>query len=468
MDETCKNQLKRLLGENVHFQGESTMDAHTYESYGRDYTKKIKPNFSALVFPKTEEEVVSIVKIALEHKISIVPSGGRTGLSGAALAYNGEIVLSMEKLNRFLELDSFSKTARVQAGMITKEIHRKVEEQGFYFPVDFAASGSSHIGGNIATNMGGIRVLRYGLLRNWILGLNVVTGKGELLRFNGKVLKNNTGYDLKQLFIASEGTLGIITEATLALTTIPKESRSILLATKDFKAILEVFKQTHNCNINLLAFEMFSNQCLKIVTESLSLKQPFSENFPYYALIEFELESKDSEGKIFEFVEKISEKELIEDGIISENTKQNLDFWMYREGIGEALFTNYTVEKQDISIPLKSMNDFINHFNELLEKKYPNFVSVIFGHIGDGNLHINLLKPKSLSSELFFEKCQLLNKEMFELIKSYEGSISAEHGIGILKKDFLHYSRTKEEIDIMKSIKATFDPYNIINTGKIF
>ena len=463
-----KKQLQSILpSDRIFFQEDNLMDKNTYLSYGKDYTKILEPNFSALLFPKTEQEIVKIVQTAIEYKIPLVPSGGRTGLAGAAVASKGEIVLSLDKMNRFLELDDSAGTATVESGMITKEIHNKVEEQGFYFPVDFAASASSHIGGNIATNVGGIRVVRYGLLRNWILGLSVVTGKGEILRFNGKILKNNTGYDLKQLFIGSEGTLGVITQATLALTQIPKESRSVFLAISNFNKILEIFKYTKHLKTPILAFETLSHFCLEIVMKGLSLKPLFSEKNPYYVLIEFELDKPDAENHIFDFIEKISEKGWIEDGIMAENSQQNSDFWKYREGLPEVLVTNYTLSKNDISLPLNSMNTFIEDFDSIL-KKYPDIKKALFGHIGDCNLHINLIKPENMDKDEFFTHCKEINLRMFKLVHKYEGSISAEHGIGILKKDFLKFSRTLKEIEMMKDIKKIFDPYNIMNPGKIF
>lgn len=352
--------------------------------------------------------------------------------------------------------------------MITKNLHKEAEERNFYFPVDFASTGSSHIGGNIATNAGGVRVVHYGLIRQWVLGLTVVTGTGEILEFNGEVLKNNTGYDLKQLFIGSEGTLGVITEATLKLTTKPLDSRVLLVSTPDFASILSLFQETHLVKVPLLAFEFFTEYCLGKVKSHLGIPDPFQSPSPYYVLMEFEIADESDDEKLFGFLETITEKGLIADGSLAQNSRQSETFWKYREGISESISIEYTVHKNDISLPLRNMEPFLTDMEALLNGKYPGFEIALFGHVGDGNLHLNIVKPKDLSNEDFFKKCKNVDPDMFRLLQKYHGSISAEHGIGLLKKDFLHFSRTQAEIILMKEIKKSIDPKNIMNPGKVF
>jgi len=464
-----KEKLISILGEGrVFFREENKMDQATFDSFGTDRTKMFSPNFNILCFPATTEEISSIARLCFEENIQIVFSGGRTGYAGGAIAKNGELVISLSKMDKLIDFDPFFGSITVEAGMITKNLHKEVEERGFYFPVDFAATGSSHIGGNIATNAGGVRVVRYGLIRNWVLGMTVVTGTGEILKFNGGVLKNNTGYDLKQLFIGAEGTLGVIAEVTLRLTKKPFDSRVLLVSVEKYSQILEIFKETHNFKIPLLAFEFFTQFCLGKVKEHLGLSDPFSAPSDYYVLLEFEVQEEKDEEKLFSFLETITEKELVLDGSVAQNSRQKETFWKYREGISESLSLAHTVHKNDISLPLKNMEAFLKEMDALLKEKYPDFESALFGHIGDGNLHLNILKPKAMADDVFFKACKEVDPMMFRLIQKYEGSISAEHGIGLLKRDFLIFSRTEEEIRLMKEIKKVFDPKNILNPGKIF
>ncbi|MCZ8239240.1 MAG: FAD-binding oxidoreductase [Leptospiraceae bacterium] len=467
--ETTKKELSAKIGESkVIWKEDGKMDEATFDSFGLDRTKTYKPEYKILVFPETTEDVAAIIEYANLNKIPVVPSGGRTGYAGGAVAKNSEIVISLNKMNKVIEADPFLGSITVQAGMVTKNLHKEAEERGFYYPVDFAATGSSHIGGNIATNAGGVRVVRYGLVRDWVLGLTVVTGKGEILRFNGEILKNNTGYDLKHLFIGSEGTLGIITECTLKLTASPKDIRVILVAVPDFKSILEIFKKTHESPLPLLAFEFFTEFCLEKVKDHLGVPSPFSSPSPYYVLMEYEVSGENDEEKLFSILETITNEEYITDGSIAQNSRQNETFWKYREGISESLSLHNTVHKNDISLPLRNMEAFIQEMESLLNGKYPGFQIALFGHVGDGNLHLNILMPEGMDKETFFVKCKSVDPDMFELIQKYHGSISAEHGIGLLKKDFLGFSRSQSEIDSMKAIKAIFDPNGILNPGKLF
>ncbi|MDF3821204.1 FAD-binding oxidoreductase [Leptospira sp. 96542] len=469
MDKTkIKEDLKNLIGDTkVIAKGDSEWDESTFNSYGTDRTKVHKPNYQLLLFPESTEDVAKIVTYAYQNNIQIVPSGGRTGYAGGAVAKDGEIVISLAKMDKTLDFDPFLGTLQIQAGMITKNLHKEAEEKGFYFPVDFAATGSSHIGGNIATNAGGVRVVHYGLIRNWILGLTVVTGKGEVYRFNGEILKNNTGYDLKHLFIGSEGTLGIITEAVVKLTKPPKDIRVIFLAVPEYKNILEIFKETHNFDLNLLAFEFLTDYCLEKVKEHLGVPDPFQSPSKYYVLMEYEVKNESDDEKLYSILESITEKELITDGSVAQNSRQNETFWKYREGISESLSLAYTVHKNDISLPLRNMEAFLDEMTVLLNSKYQGFSVALFGHIGDGNLHLNIVKPKEISDEDFFKQCMAVDPEMFSLIQKYKGSISAEHGIGLLKKDYLGFSRSASEIDSMRAIKAVFDPKGILNPGKL-
>jgi FAD/FMN-containing dehydrogenase len=463
-----KDKIIAILGkEKVFAREDGQLDIATFDSYGTDRTKVYTPNYDLLTFPRTTEEVAALVKYAYENDIKVVPSGGRTGYAGGAIAKDKELVISLSKMDQVIDFDPFFASLTVGGGMITQNAHKEAEERGFIFPVDFAATGSSHIAGNIATNAGGVRVVHYGLIRNWVLGMTVVTGKGEVLRFNGNILKNNTGYDLKHLFIGSEGTLGIITEVTLKLAKKSIDTSVILLAVPDYQSILNVFKETHNSVLPLLAFEFFSDLCADKVKQHLGLGDPFGAKSPYYVLLEFEIAEEADNDKLYAFLESVTEQGLIDDGTVAQNSHQKQTFWKYREGISESLSILHTVHKNDISLPLRNMEAFITDMESLLASKYPGFEIALFGHIGDGNLHLNILKPEKVSNEEFFTSCKKVDPDMFTLIQKHNGSISAEHGIGLLKKDFLSFSRSSEEITLMREIKKIFDPKGIMNPGKV-
>ncbi len=435
--------------------------------YGQDWTRYYTPNPSAIVFPKSTEETQKIVKWANQNSIALVPSGGRTGLSGGAVAKNGEVVVAMDKMNKINTFNETNLTIHCGAGVITEELQNFAIENGYYFPVDFASRGSSQIGGNIATNAGGIKVIRYGLMREWVSGLTVVTGQGEILKLNNSLIKNATGYDLRHLFIGSEGTLGFITEAELKVTTQPKNLSVMVVGVPDLDSVMNIFSHFRK-STPLTAFELYTDVALDIVLESFSnLNRPFETKCPIYLLIEYENTTSDVETKALETFETCCEKGWINDGVIAQNEQQSKDFWALRENIAEAA-SHGTPYKNDISVTIDRVPEFMQKSDDLLKNQYPEFKVVWFGHIGDGNLHISILKPQNLEMEEFVQQCQNVDKILFESIQSLGGSISAEHGVGLSKKPFLNYTKSTEEIAYMRQIKNTFDPKGILNPGKIF
>lgn len=435
------------------------------EVYGTDWTNYYKPNPTLVVFPTTTKEVQSIVKFANKHKISVVPSGGRTGLSGGAVAKNEEIVICMNNMSKILDFNEVNATVCVEAGVITEEIQNFAASKGLFYPVDFASRGSSQIGGNIATNAGGIRVLRYGLTRDWVLGLEFVTPTGEIINTNKGLLKNATGYDLRHLLIGSEGSLGVITQATIKLTKIPENIQVLFFGISDISnvnRILTSFKK----QLTISAFEFISDLGLRYSAASAEIPHPFSESYPYYILIEFENSSIAINEKVERIVTQLYEEDIISDDILGVNSSEIERIWCYRERIAEAVspYINY---KNDISVLTSLIPKFIYQADRLLKKSFPDFEVIWCGHIADGNLHTVIIKPENLTKEEFYAACNKINSILYELIGKFEGSISAEHGLGLLKKDYLHYSKSKAEIALMKSIKKVFDPNNIMNTGKV-
>lgn len=446
--------------------GKVLTDADSLEAYGKDWTKHFAPAPCAIVFPKTIEQVQAIVRWANAHKVALVPSGGRTGLSAAAVAANGEVVVAFDYMNQILSFNEYDRAAVCQPGVVTKQLQLFAEEKGLYYPVDFASSGSSQIGGNIGTNAGGIKVIRYGMTRNWVAGLKVVTGTGELLELNKDLIKNATGYDLRQLFIGAEGTLGFVVEATMRLDRAPKNLTAMVLGTADFDSIMPVL-HAFQSKLDLTAFEFFSDKALAKVLGRGDVPAPFESECPFYALLEFEASTEEVANQALETFEHCVEQGWVVDGVMSQSEQQLQNLWKLREYISETI-SHWTPYKNDISVTVSQVPAFLKDIDAIVEANYPDFEVVWFGHIGDGNLHLNILKPENLSKDEFFAKCAVVNQWVFETVQKYNGSISAEHGVGMTKRDYLHYSRSPEEIACMKAIKAVFDPNGIMNPGKIF
>jgi len=284
---TLIDALKSLLEP-----GKLLTDSDSLNTYGKDWTKHFAPKPLAIAFPKSIEQVQAIVRWANQHQVALVPSGGRTGLSAGAVAANGEVVVAFDYMNQILEFNEFDRTARCQAGVVTKQLQQFAEEHGLYYPVDFASSGSSQIGGNIGTNAGGIKVIRYGMTRNWVAGMTVVTGKGEVLELNRDLIKNATGYDLRQLFIGAEGTLGFVVEATMRLDRAPKNLTAMVLGAPDLDSIMPVL-HAFQSKLDLTAFEFFSDKALAKILARGDVPAPFDTECPFYALLEFEASTEE-------------------------------------------------------------------------------------------------------------------------------------------------------------------------------
>lgn len=441
-------------------------DSESLDTWGRDWTKQFEPAPLAIVFPKSIEQVQAVVRFANEHKLALTPSGGRTGLSAAAVASNGEIVVSFDYMNRILDFNAYDRTVICEPGVVTAQLQQYAEDQGLYYPVDFASAGSSQIGGNIGTNAGGIKVIRYGMTRNWVAGLKVVTGSGELLELNKGLMKNATGYDLRQLFIGAEGTLGFVVEATMRLERAPKSLTAMVLGTADFDSIMPVLHAFQG-KLDLTAFEFFSDKAMTKVLDRGDVPAPFETDCPFYALLEFEAVSEEIANEALATFEHCVEQGWVLDGVMSQSDQQLQNLWKLREFISETI-SHWTPYKNDISVTVSQVPAFLREIDAIVGEHYPDFEIVWFGHIGDGNLHLNILKPDAMPKEEFFAKCGSVNQWVFDIVQRYNGSISAEHGVGMTKRDYLQYSRSPEEIAIMQAVKAVFDPNGIMNPGKIF
>jgi FAD/FMN-containing dehydrogenase len=460
LDSTAASELRAILDER----GLRT-DDDSLRDYGRDWTRVYEPAPSAVALPGDIPAVQALVQWARRHRVALVPSGGRSGLSAGALAANGEVVVALDRLNRIEDFNATERTVRCGAGVVTEQLQNFAADHGLHYPVDFAASGSSQLGGNIATNAGGIKVIRYGMTREWVAGLKVVTGTGELLDLGRGLVKNNSGYDLRQLMIGSEGTLGIIVEACMRLAPAPAQTLVMVLGVPDMASIMEVLHAFRD-SVALQAFEFFSEAALARVVEHSELQRPFDSRCNYYALLEFDAADDDDQERALGCFERCVEQGWVEDGILSQSLAQARALWRLREDISETI-SRWTPYKNDISTTVSRVPALLADVEALVEERYPDFEIIWFGHIGDGNVHLNILKPDALSQAEFQARCSDVSRSVFEAVARHGGSISAEHGVGLLKKPFLQYSRSAAEIELMRGIKRVFDPDNILNPGKL-
>lgn len=438
--------------------------AEQAKPYGSDWNKEFQGQPLLVVFPKNASQVQELVRLARKHKQALVPSGGRTGLSGGAAAMHKEVVVSFEKMNKILSFNEEDLTVVCEAGVTLQALQEFALTKDYEFPVDLGARGSCHIGGNIATNAGGIRVVRYGNMRNWVTGLEAVLGTGDLVELNRGLTKNATGYDFRNLLTGSEGTLGLITKAELRLT--QKENgvapSLLLLALPDLASTFSIFKFFRKKS-TLFAFEVFTQEGVEFVQSLHQLKPPFETTYPVYAVIECGGDAAAIEALLGEAMEFGA----VLDGRRAQSSRDHEEFWMYRELIPENL-SQQMAHKNDISLKISKIADFLAEFKELIGKYHPEWKWIWFGHLGDGNLHLNILKTPKESFEDFKKASKAFDLHTFALVQKLQGSISAEHGVGLLKKPFLHFSRSPIEIELMKQIKAAFDPEGILNPGKIF
>lgn len=459
--ESLLQQLTAIVGEQ-----RVKTDPDSLQNWGRDWTKHFEPNPSVIVFPASTEDVQAIVKLANQYQMAVTPSGGRTGLSAGAVAANGEIVVSLDRMNKVVEYYPADRMVKIQAGMVTEQLQQYAEQQGLYYPVDFASAGSSQMGGNIGTNAGGIKVIHYGMTREWILGLTVVTGKGDILHLNKGMIKNATGYALQHLFIGAEGTLGLVTEAEIKLTRQPQDLKVLVLGVPDFDSVMPILHAFQQ-RIDLTAFEFFGEVAMQKVLAAGHVARPFDTPCAFYVLLEFEGRFEAIVDDAMNIFEHCVEQGWVVDGVMSQTQAQAANLWRLREDISETI-APFTPYKNDISVLITHVPAFIRDIDAIVSSSYPDFEICWFGHIGDGNLHLNILKPANLSKDEFFNQCKLVNTKVFETVQKYNGSISAEHGVGMTKKDYLQYTRDPVEIGYLRELKKVFDPNGIMNPGKIF
>lgn len=419
----------------------------------------------AVVRARTTEDVSNLLRLCHRDKVPVTTQGGMTGLVRATMPQNGEIVLSMELMNAIEEIDTSSGVAIVQAGAVLQKVQERVEGDGFTFPLDLGARGSCTIGGNISTNAGGNRVIRYGMTRDLVLGLEVVRADGTVLHGLRKYIKNNTGVDLKHLFIGTEGVLGVVTRAALRLFPAPAERQVALCALRSFNDVTSLLKLAkRQLGGALTAFEVMWNEYYRLVTEKVpGLASPLPTSHPFYVL--FEASGGDADrmrADLEALLEKAMGDELILDATISTSNASAAAIWRIRDSSVELSKAIAPRVGFDISLAIDRMEDFANRIAGDLRKLDNEAFSVVYGHLGDGNLHV-VVHHADVPNR--YTQIQEL---VYGITGEYDGSISAEHGIGMLKRPFLKLSRTEDEIETMRMLKRSLDPHNILNPGRIF
>lgn len=443
------------------------------EPYLIDWGKRFIGLAKAVLKPKNTQEVAALVKLCQSHGISIVPQGGNTGLCGGATPDNSgnSVVMSTARMNVVRNIDLENAAITVEAGVILSHAQEAAVAVGKLFPLSLAAEGSCTIGGNLATNAGGIQVLHYGNMRDLTLGLEVVTATGEIYNGLRSLRKDNTGYALKDLYIGSEGTLGIITAATLKLYPLPQSKATALVGLANIESAIDLIELSRvTCNANLTAFELISTRALSLVTKAIQNFDSLIKTASGWAvLLEFSSmeDGVKSQTHMETLLSEAFELGLITDAIIASSLQQSKELWSVRETIPEAQLRLGTIIKHDISLPISALPSFIASTGIQLQKHYPNAHTIIFGHLGDGNLHYNLA-PNSPELSGWIEGNRIsINQLIHDEVYKYSGSFSAEHGIGQSKKDELPLRKSVIEIELMRTIKTALDPNNIMNPGKV-
>jgi FAD/FMN-containing dehydrogenase len=455
--------IQKLLGDIVGAAHVLT-DPEDTRPYFTDWRRQYSGSAECVVRPARTEEVARVVATCAQHDIAIVPQGGNTGLAGGSVptGKRREIVLSLSRINRIRGLDRLNDTITVEAGCVLANIQRAAEDAGRLFPLSLAAEGSCQIGGNLSTNAGGINVLRYGMARDQVLGLEVVLPDGRVWDGLRALRKDNTGYDLKQLFLGAEGTLGIITAAVLRLHPKPSANVTAWIAIGSAGQAVELLGLLHErLGERLSAFELLSRTCVEaVLAHAPGTQDPLGTAYPWYVLVE--LADSGEERLLRERVEKVladcAEAGAIADAVLAQSGEQARALWRIRETVPEAQFTNV---KHDISVPVSKSAEFIERVQPRLAARFPDVRPYAFGHVGDGNIHYNV-GPERLVTER-----EAVNRIVYDTVAELGGSISAEHGLGQLKRDEILRHKPAIELELMRALKRTLDPKGLMNPGKV-
>jgi FAD/FMN-containing dehydrogenase len=419
--------------------------------------------------PGSTAEVSAICKLANEHKIALVPQGGNTGLVGGQTPHNGEVVVSTRRLDKIRDVDIASNTMTCESGVVLQIAQQKASEVDRLFPLSLGAEGSCTIGGNLSTNAGGTAALAYGVAREMALGLEVVLADGRILNSLSKLKKDNTGYNLHNLFIGAEGTLGIITAATLKLFPKPRALGTAFIGLRSPAQALKLLSISQKeAAGSLTSFELLADIAVDFsVRHGIDIRDPLSSKHPWYVLMELSSSREDVSATLESILEQGMADGIVDDAVIAASLSQRSGFWKLRDEMSAAQKPEGGSIKHDISVPVAAVPDFIAEANAAVVKLIPGSRPVAFGHLGDGNIHYNVSQPIGGNAADFLDHWHAINAVVFEIVLRMGGSISAEHGIGVLKRDELPDVKDKVAIELMRGIKAMLDPQGIMNPGKV-
>ena len=448
-------------------------DSQDAAPYATDWRKRYFGKPLAVVKPGSTAEVAAVVKLCAASRTAIVPQGGNTGLCGGATpdASGAQIVLKLARMNRVRTLDPVNNTITVEAGCVLANLQQAAGAAGRLFPLSLAAEGSCEIGGNLSTNAGGTAVLRYGNARDLVLGLEVVLPDGQIWDGLRALRKDNTGYDLKQLFVGAEGTLGIITAAVLKLFPKPRARATALVALASPARALELLSRMQGaCGDRVTGFELMSAFCLSLVARHFpATRLPFSQSYPQYVLLELSdsVSAENLDAALQGALAEAAERGLVLDAAVAASEAQAAALWALRENIPEAQVHEGQQIKHDISVPISRIAEFIAVTDAELVRAFPGVRMVTFGHLGDGNLHYNIVPPAGGDEGAFMARASKVSRLVHDSAARFGGSISAEHGLGQYKREEILRYKSPLEMDLMRKIKAALDPQGIMNPRKV-
>ncbi|WP_441258929.1 FAD-binding oxidoreductase [Bradyrhizobium sp. 521_C7_N1_3] len=457
-------QFRKIVGDR-----HAITDAVDIEAYVTEERNLFHGRSPLVLRPGSTAEVSAICKLASAHGIALVPQGGNTGLVGGQTPHNGEVVVSLRRLDKIREVDTASNTMTCEAGVVLQVAQQKAADADRLFPLSLGAEGSCTIGGNLSTNAGGTAALAYGVAREMALGLEVVLADGRVLNVLSKLKKDNTGYNLHNLFIGAEGTLGIITAATLKLFPKPRAVETAFVGLKSPAAALKLLTIAQGEAANALtSFELLSEMAVDFsVRHGIDVRDPLEAKHPWYVLMELSSPGDDARTPLETILTRAMEDEIVDDAVIAANLTQRNGFWKLREEMSSAQKPEGGSIKHDISVPVAAVPALIDEANAAVVKLIPGARPVPFGHLGDGNLHYNVSEPIGANTADYLARWHEMNAVVFEIVLRMGGSISAEHGIGVLKRDELPEVKDKTAIELMRAIKAMLDPHGIMNPGKV-
>src|SRR5437868_5194323 len=444
-------QFRKIVGDK--YAVTDAADIAPYTTEERDLFRGRSP---LVLRPGSTAEVSAICKLANEHRVALVPQGGNTGLVGGQTPHNGEVVVSMRRLDKIRDIDTASNTMICEAGVVLQVAQQRAAEVDRLFPLSLGAEGSCTIGGNLSTNAGGTTALAYGVAREMALGLEVVLADGRILNALSKLKKDNTGYDLRNLFIGAEGTLGIITAATLRLFPKPNAVETAYVGLKSPAQALKLLEISQNeAGSSLTSFELLADIAVDFsIRHGINVRDPLTSKHEWYVLMEISSPREDARAALESILSKAMEDGIVDDAVIAANLSQRQMFWKLRDEMSAAQKPEGGSIKHDISVPVAAVPDFIAQANAAVTKLIPGSRPVPFGHLGDGNIHYNVSQPIGADTAAFLARWHEVNAVVFDIVLRMGGSISAEHGIGVLKRDELPAVKDKTAIELIRGIKA--------------